>query len=139
MVLGLSSRHGDLVCICSVVIEDDYRSCLKERARSCSQTCSMGIVSVRHRSNGHVPCRSRNVRTWERSISTQCVDCSRLFNHFVHLPYSVWIVPVLRAKRSPDGSLPTFREAPRKTIGFIGVFLLIWTGLPSSLTRFVLI
>ena len=48
-------------------------------------------------------------------------------------PILFWIVPVLRAKRSPDGSLPTFREAPRKTIGFIGVFLLIWTGLPSSL------
>ena len=48
-------------------------------------------------------------------------------------PILFWIVPVIRAKRSPDGSLPTFREAPRKTIGFIGVFLLIWTGLPSSL------
>ena len=48
-------------------------------------------------------------------------------------PILFWIVPVLRAKRSPDGSLPTFREAPRKTIGFIGVFLLIWTGLPSSM------
>ena len=48
-------------------------------------------------------------------------------------PILFWIVPVLKAKRSPDGSLPTFREAPRKTIGFIGVFLLIWTALPSSL------
>ncbi len=48
-------------------------------------------------------------------------------------PILFWIVPVLRAKRSLDGSLPTFREAPRKTIGFIGVFLLIWTALPSSL------
>ncbi len=48
-------------------------------------------------------------------------------------PILFWIVPVLRAKRSPDGSLPTFREAPRKTIGFMGVFLLTWTGLPSSL------
>ena len=47
-------------------------------------------------------------------------------------PILFWIVPVLRAKRSLDGSLPTFREAPRRTIGFIGVFLLIWTALPSS-------
>ncbi len=48
-------------------------------------------------------------------------------------PILFWIVPVLRAKRRPDGSLPTFREAPRRTIGLIGVFLLVWTGLPSSL------
>ena len=48
-------------------------------------------------------------------------------------PILFWIVPVMRAKRSPNGLLPTFREAPRKTIGFIGVSLLIWTGLPSSL------
>jgi putative ABC transport system permease protein len=47
-------------------------------------------------------------------------------------PILFWIVPVLRAKRRPDGSLPTFREAPRRTIGLIGVFLLVWTGLPSS-------
>ena len=48
-------------------------------------------------------------------------------------PILFWIVPVIRAKQGTDGSLPTFREAPRKTIGFMGVFLLIWTGLPSSL------
>lgn len=48
-------------------------------------------------------------------------------------PILFWILPVLRAKRAPDGSLPTFREAPRKTIGFAGLFLLLWTGLPSSL------
>ncbi len=48
-------------------------------------------------------------------------------------PILFWIVPVLRTKRAPDGSLPTFREAPRRTIGLIGVFLLIWTALPSSL------
>ena len=40
---------------------------------------------------------------------------------------------MLRTKRAPDGSLPTFREAPRRTIGLIGVFLLTWTALPSSL------
>ena len=38
---------------------------------------------------GMSSCNSRNVRTWERSISTQCVDRSRLFNYRVHLPYSV--------------------------------------------------
>ena len=48
-------------------------------------------------------------------------------------PILFWIVPVLRTKRAPDGSLPTFREAPRRTIGLIGVFLLTWTALPSSL------
>lgn len=48
-------------------------------------------------------------------------------------PILFWIIPVLRAKRRYDGSLPTFREAPRKTIGFIGVFLLVWTALPASL------
>ena len=48
-------------------------------------------------------------------------------------PILFWIVPVLRTKRAPDGSLPTFREAPRRTIGLIGVFLLVWTALPSSL------
>ena len=48
-------------------------------------------------------------------------------------PILFWILPVLRTKRAPDGSLPTFREAPRRTIGLIGVFLLIWTALPSSL------
>ncbi|MBI98627.1 MAG: hypothetical protein CMB71_00405 [Euryarchaeota archaeon] len=46
-------------------------------------------------------------------------------------PILFWIVPVFRAKRTPAGSLPTYREAPRRTIGFIGVLLLIWTGLPS--------
>ena len=46
-------------------------------------------------------------------------------------PILFWIVPVFRAKRSPEGSLPTYREAPRRTIGFIGVLLLVWTGLPS--------
>lgn len=46
-------------------------------------------------------------------------------------PILFWIVPVLRAKRAPEASLPTYREAPRRTIGFIGVLLLIWTGLPS--------
>lgn len=48
-------------------------------------------------------------------------------------PILFWIVPVLRTKRALDGSLPTFREAPRRTIGLIGVFLLVWTALPSSL------
>ena len=47
-------------------------------------------------------------------------------------PILFWILPVIRAKRAPDGSLPTFREAPRRTIGFAGVLLLVWTGLPSS-------
>ena len=46
-------------------------------------------------------------------------------------PILFWIVPVFRAKRTPEGSLPTYREAPRRTIGFIGVLLLVWTGLPS--------
>ena len=46
-------------------------------------------------------------------------------------PILFWIVPVFRAKRTPVGSLPTYREAPRRTIGFIGVLLLVWTGLPS--------
>ena len=46
-------------------------------------------------------------------------------------PILFWIVPVFRAKRTPEGSLPTYREAPRRTIGFIGVLLLFWTGLPS--------
>ena len=46
-------------------------------------------------------------------------------------PILFWILPVLRAKRLPDGSLPTFREAPRRTIGFAGLLLLIWTALPS--------
>ena len=46
-------------------------------------------------------------------------------------PILFWIVPVFRAKRTPAGSLPTYREAPRRTIGFIGVLLLVWTGLPS--------
>ena len=46
-------------------------------------------------------------------------------------PILFWIVPVFRAKRAPEGSLPTYREAPRRTIGFIGVLLLVWTGLPS--------
>ena len=69
MVLGLSSRHGDLVCICSVVIEDDYRSCLEERARSCSETCSMGIVSVRYRSNGN---GSRTTKVeWRENLSIE--------------------------------------------------------------------
>ena len=48
-------------------------------------------------------------------------------------PVLFWIVPVVRIKQSTDGSLPTYREAPRRTIGLIGVFLLVWTGLPSSL------
>ena len=106
---------------------------LKSVPTSCSETCSMGIVSVRHRCIGYEPCNCRNVRTRERSISTHVwivLGCSIIV--FI-CPILFWIVPVLRAKRSPDGSLPTFREAPRKTIGFIGVFLLIWTGLPSSL------
>ena len=47
-------------------------------------------------------------------------------------PIAFWILPVVRAKRKPNGSLPTFREAPRRTIGFIGVLLLIWTALPAS-------
>ena len=46
-------------------------------------------------------------------------------------PILFWIVPVFRAKRTSKGSLPTYREAPRRTIGFIGVLLLVWTGLPS--------
>ena len=46
-------------------------------------------------------------------------------------PILFWIVPVFRAKRTSEGSLPTYREAPRRTIGFIGVLLLVWTGLPS--------
>ena len=46
-------------------------------------------------------------------------------------PILFWIVPVFRAKRTPEGSLPTYREAPRRTIGFMGVLLLVWTGLPS--------
>ena len=46
-------------------------------------------------------------------------------------PILFWIVPVFRAKQAPEGSLPTYREAPRRTIGFIGVLLLVWTGLPS--------
>lgn len=47
-------------------------------------------------------------------------------------PILFWIIPVLRAKRGVNGTLPTYREAPRRTIGLIGVFLLIWTALPST-------
>ena len=48
-------------------------------------------------------------------------------------PLVFWVVPVLRAQKTESGALPTYREAPRKTIGFIGVLLLIWTALPSSI------
>ena len=49
------------------------------------------------------------------------------------MPILFWVLPVLRARRKTDGTLPVFREAPRKTIGWSGVALLVWTGLPSSL------
>ena len=47
-------------------------------------------------------------------------------------PILFWILPVFRAERASIGSLPTYRDAPRRTIGMIGLFLLIWTALPSS-------
>ena len=47
------------------------------------------------------------------------------------MPILFWVIPVLRARRKIDGTLPVFREAPRKTIGWSGVALLVWTGLPS--------
>lgn len=49
------------------------------------------------------------------------------------MPILFWVIPVLRARRKIDGTLPVFREAPRRTIGWSGVALLVWTGLPSSL------
>jgi putative ABC transport system permease protein len=49
------------------------------------------------------------------------------------MPILFWVIPVLRARRKIDGTLPVFREAPRKTIGWSGMALLAWTGLPSSL------
>ncbi len=49
------------------------------------------------------------------------------------MPILFWVIPVLRARRKMDGILPVFREAPRRTIGWSGVALLVWTGLPSSL------
>lgn len=48
------------------------------------------------------------------------------------MPVLLWVIPVLRARRKIDGILPVFREAPRRTIGWSGVALLAWTGLPSS-------
>ena len=50
-------------------------------------------------------------------------------------PILFWILPVIRAKRAPDGSLPTFREAPRQTIGFAGVLLLFGLVCPHHLTQ----
>lgn len=49
------------------------------------------------------------------------------------MPILFWVLPVFRARRNIDGTLPVFREAPRKTIGWSGVALLVWTALPSSL------
>lgn len=54
--------------------------------------------------------------------------CAILFT----MPVLLWVIPVLRARRKIDGILPVFREAPRRTIGWSGVALLAWTGLPSS-------
>lgn len=54
--------------------------------------------------------------------------CAILFT----MPVLLWVIPVLRARRKIDGILPVFREAPRRTIGWSGVALLVWTGLPSS-------
>lgn len=48
------------------------------------------------------------------------------------MPILFWVLPVFRARRDTNGTLPVFREAPRKTIGWSGVALLVWTGLPSS-------